>query len=84
MKRFDGRLMVAAIVAAVFSAFLSLSIALWVNSRETDRQRAVICQAAKTNRQVLRDLIDLIEPSDFKTRAEKIVDRPILCETGPP
>ena len=80
MRRFDGRLLISAIVGAVFAAFLSLSIALYINARENSRQRAAICQAAQANRQVLSDLVNLIGPGRFRDRAERIVNRPVPCD----
>lgn len=80
IKGLNGRLLSVALSSAVITAFFTLATGLYLGARENARQRAMLCHAAQQNRQVLRDLIDLIGPSEFRAKAQRIVNRPIPCE----
>lgn len=80
IRKINGRLLSVALSAAVLAAFFTLAASLYVNSRQDAKQRATLCRAAAANRQVLRDLVHLIGPGEFRERADAIVNRRIPCE----
>lgn len=80
IRHLNGRLLAVALSAAVLAAFFTLATGLYFGARENARQQQAICDAARANRQVLRDLVGLIEPGVFRARANGIVDRPIACD----
>lgn len=80
----DSRILAVALSSAVLAAFMTLGTGLYFSAREAKKQRAIVCQAAIVNRQVLRDIVALVQPGEFRTRAEQIVSRPVPCDPKAP